>query len=288
MHKMTARMCDFPNTVGAMPWSVMARHKDSYCCVEIIEYRLDDKMRVTIDPSETMIEMVLHNQPVQRFVEVVGVPGRHLLGNTAFFLRKSGLVLEWEKPMTARAVHCYFNREPRDRVFTQDELVAGLTLSSPILARHLNRIVAELRNPGFKSRVLLESLGRQIAVELGRFFRNRTATDLPKLSEAQMATIDRCIERDGPSPTTEMLAEACHFSKRHFFRLFRRTTNLSPAEYMLFYRIERAKRLLREDKLFIKQIAYNCGFSNAAIFSAAFRRATDFSPRDFQRTQRLE
>lgn len=284
----TARKRDVPDMVGAQPWSVLARHENSFSSVDIIEYQLDDKMRVKVEPSETMIEMVLHNHPIQRFVEVAGVPGRHLLGNTAFFLRDNGIVLEWEKPMTARAVRCYFNREPKDRTFTQDELVAGMTLSSPVLARHLNRMVAELRDPGFESCVLLESLGRQIAVELGRFFRSRTATETLKLSQAQMAVIDQCIERDGPSLTTEMLADACHFSKRHFFRLFRRTTNLSPAEYVMLYRIERAKRLLREDKLIIKQIAYNCGFSNAAIFSAAFRRVTDFSPRDFQRTQRLE
>ena len=140
----------------------------------------------------------------------------------------------------------------------------------------------------FESRVLLESLGRQVAVELGRFFRKNTAIEIVKLSDSQMAAINRCIGEDGPWPSTEMLAKACYVSKRHFFRLFRRTTNLSPADYIMFHRIERAKQLLRDNKLIIKQIAYNCGFSSASAFSAAFRRATGFSPRSFQKAERLE
>ena len=99
--------------------------------------------------------------------------------------------------------------------------------------------------------------------------------------------IDHRIDAGTGVPLADDLAQLCQVSRRHFFRLFRQTSGLSPASYVAMRRVERSKLMLREDGAVIKRIAHDCGFKTAPAFSAAFRRLTGMSPRAFQmRTRR--
>jgi AraC family transcriptional regulator len=64
--------------------------------------------------------------------------------------------------------------------------------------------------------------------------------------------------------------------------MFRATTGRTLSDFAAERRIVRAKALLAGRKPAIKQIAHRCGFETAAAFSAAFRRATGVSPREFR------
>src|SRR3546814_8719936 len=76
-------------------------------------------------------------------------------------------------------------------------------------------------------------------------------------------------------------------SVRHFARPFRVSTGKAVSDYVAEVRIKRAKTLLADDRVLIKEIAYRCGFQSSSSFSSAFHRATSLTPQQF-RSSRLD
>lgn len=77
------------------------------------------------------------------------------------------------------------------------------------------------------------------------------------------------------------LAEQLNISYDYFQHKFKQQTGYSPQQFLVMKRIEAAKKLLQAGKLSCTEIAYRCGFSNSAQFSAIFKRETGMTPRVF-------
>ena len=82
------------------------------------------------------------------------------------------------------------------------------------------------------------------------------------------------------------LADLVSLSPYHFARAFKQSFGLPPHRYHLSRRIERAKTLLAEPERSVTDIARGLGFTETSSFSAAFRKVTGFSPRDWRRNFR--
>lgn len=67
-------------------------------------------------------------------------------------------------------------------------------------------------------------------------------------------------------------------SLRQIQRLFRHYVGISPKQYLLNLRLERARGLLSETDMSISDIAYACGFEATNTFSKAFRRKYGVAP----------
>jgi AraC family transcriptional regulator len=79
------------------------------------------------------------------------------------------------------------------------------------------------------------------------------------------------------------LARLVDLSPFHFARAFRQSFGLPPHRYHNGRRMERAKMLLAERANSVTEIARILGFAETSSFSAAFRRMTGTSPRDYRR-----
>ena len=79
-------------------------------------------------------------------------------------------------------------------------------------------------------------------------------------------------------PSIESIAASLGLSTTHFYRVFREHTGLSPYQYHLQLRIERAKQMLRGTTLSVKEIAGALAFESQFHFSNAFKRKTGVSP----------
>lgn len=80
------------------------------------------------------------------------------------------------------------------------------------------------------------------------------------------------------------LATYSGMSRAYFTRLFTQKKGVSPAEFVLQQRMERAARLLVNGQLSIKAISSSCGFSDPNYFTKAFRRTYSVSPSEFRTT----
>ena len=74
------------------------------------------------------------------------------------------------------------------------------------------------------------------------------------------------------------LAQVAGYSPDHFTRLFKRAFLLSPYQYILRRRIERAKLLLRDPRRSIVDVALASGFSSQAHLNSMFKRSTGVTP----------
>lgn len=79
------------------------------------------------------------------------------------------------------------------------------------------------------------------------------------------------------------LAEQAGMSEFHFNRLFKRATGMPPSHYQIRLRLDAARRLLRETRKSVIEIANDVGYSNPSHFAQLFRKETGLSPTDYRR-----
>ena len=72
--------------------------------------------------------------------------------------------------------------------------------------------------------------------------------------------------------TVSELAKAAALSRSTFFDRFTRTVGVPPMEYVLAWRMEIAKDLLRRDGLSVTEVAERVGYGSTSTFSVAFSR----------------
>lgn len=112
------------------------------------------------------------------------------------------------------------------------------------------------------------------------------------LDSAQRVRLGGAIEalqRDfcRPDLTVGALAKACDISEKYFQQLFKDAYHVSPKQYILSLRLERAKHLLASTDNAIGEIAVSCGFSDLFYFSRAFRNKTQMTPSQWRRQARI-
>ena len=119
--------------------------------------------------------------------------------------------------------------------------------------------------------VLPASLPRQLVLPQG-------SLPLHKLRKA-MAYIEVHI---GRAIRLEQVAFAAGVSPFHFHRQFKRATGLTPHQYTVRLRIERAKALLCRSELTITEVAARVGFTDQSHFTTIFRRMTSMTPGNYR------
>lgn len=72
------------------------------------------------------------------------------------------------------------------------------------------------------------------------------------------------------------------YGRSRFFSLFFAETGMSPNDYVVRMRVDRAQALIRKRRCNILEVALACGFKSAATFSSTFRKFTGVSPRIFR------
>lgn len=81
----------------------------------------------------------------------------------------------------------------------------------------------------------------------------------------------------------ETLAQVVHTSSKECERCFKRQIKLSPFEYIMEYRLEKARSLiLQMPRLHITEIGQQCGFATTSYFGKCFRSKYGVSPREYR------
>jgi AraC family transcriptional regulator len=186
------------------------------------------------------------------------------------------------------SILCHLRAEPMrewcdgELQWTCGRLKASLDIPDPHIRGLLVRIAEEMRRPGFASKVLIELMVAQVAIELGRYWaaiKEGPATG--GLAAWRLRLIDERLRDVSEAPTLTELATLCNLSVRQLTRGFRASFNRSIGDHVAQCRLDNAKRMLATEQS-IKAIAYSTGFASPSSFCVAFRRATGETPRQFR------
>jgi AraC family transcriptional regulator len=79
----------------------------------------------------------------------------------------------------------------------------------------------------------------------------------------------------------DQLCAIAKLSPYHFARSFKQMTGLSPHQYIICQRVERAKKLLLEAQMSIAEVAIACGFTHQSHLNRHFKRLVGVTPRTF-------
>lgn len=96
-------------------------------------------------------------------------------------------------------------------------------------------------------------------------------------------TIDFLWENYHTNYTLKDVADQANLSPHHFIKVFKAETGLTPFEYLLHVKIERAKEMLKYKNFSITEVCFKSGFQNVSHFSAAFKRKTGASPSEYRK-----
>lgn len=81
------------------------------------------------------------------------------------------------------------------------------------------------------------------------------------------------------------LAQKNNYTRNYLYILFKKEYNVSPQEYLLTLRIEKAKLLLldKTKDLSVNEVAFAVGFNDPLYFSRLFHKKTGLSPTKFKK-----
>ena len=145
---------------------------------------------------------------------------------------------------------------------------------------------ADLEVDGVGNGFYADSLTTALAAHLIRHYSTRKhvfrayndGLSKQKLKQA----IEYVNEHLDENPSLAEIADELEMSQYYFCRLFKQSTGMTPHQYLIQQRVERAKLLLRQPGLTITEVAVKCGFTHQSHFAKYFRKITGFTPKQFR------
>ncbi|MGP1373755.1 MAG: helix-turn-helix domain-containing protein [Almyronema sp.] len=159
-------------------------------------------------------------------------------------------------------------------------------IRNPQIAAIATLLLNETNPTPSSEHLYIDSLANVLAVQLLRHH----ATTQPQVPSYEgglpppqlrqvLAYIDAYLTQDIKLAD---LAKLIGLSPFHFSRLFKQSLGISPYQYLIQQRVERAKRLLKHSDQAIVEIALACGFNSHSHLSKQFRQLTGTTPKAYR------
>jgi AraC family transcriptional regulator len=169
----------------------------------------------------------------------------------------------------------------RDRI----ELIPHFATPDPLVHQIGLALKRALENSGSNSRLYAETMTTALMVHLLQYYSAQQLTipsytgGLSKLKLQQVVDyIHAHLDRD---LSLKELAAVVQMSAHYFSQLFKQSTGITPHQYVIHCRIERAKELLMQGKLTIADVAKVVGFVDQSHFHRHFKRLVGITPKAF-------
>ncbi|PPT06721.1 AraC family transcriptional regulator [Geitlerinema sp. FC II] len=243
--------------------------------------------------DEHTLSLSLVSRPVQMLQRQAGKTYSGLYGKGDFSITPANtpLFVRWESDDNYLQIRLNAQflqsvaRETFDRDSDRLELIPAFRTRNPQIEVVGMMLLGELQQDT-ANRLYVDSLANVLAVHLLR----QHATTQPQLPvyegglpQHQLRQVLEYIDTDlAADIKLSDLASLLDMSPFHFSRLFKQSVGMSPYQYLIHQRIDRAKQLLTQTDRLITDIALQCGFNSHSHLSKQFRQLTGTTPKAYR------
>lgn len=177
----------------------------------------------------------------------------------------------------------HFHGDDVPRLLTESGLPEDFCIPCPkpkTVERYLDLFYAEISSGASPSTALLLNHLHSLFLEIRRMKDPpEDVPEIPKKWQEVRDFIENCAEQE---LNLQLLARNVYLSVPAFLSGFRKHFGISPIQFQLNCRMERARYLLRNRALGVKEVGSQCGYEDLFQFSRMFRRKTGMSPSKFR------
>lgn len=160
--------------------------------------------------------------------------------------------------------------------------LAQSTFRSPLVESLLRRLCSEATNGSTHGALYSDALISALVCELQVLALPKVEPEagakLP-LEKRQLGELEAYVDSNiAKNITTKNLSDLLGLSCTQFSRQFKATTGVTPYQFVLDRRMERAKDLLERSDLTIAQVSYESGFSSQSHMTDVFKSRMGVSP----------
>jgi AraC family transcriptional regulator len=166
------------------------------------------------------------------------------------------------------------------------ELVPQWQTRDPLIYQMGVALKTELETGGADSRLYAESMATALSAHLLGRYCDRVREiphyrgGLPKYKLKQV--IAYINEHLAEKLTLSEISNSIQISPHYFVSLFKQSTGLTPHQYVMKCRIEKAKQLLLKPELTLIEICQQVGFESQSHFTRVFRQLTKTTPKAYR------
>jgi AraC family transcriptional regulator len=239
-----------------------------------------------------VLTMVTSSTAINQTID--GQSQRNLMGHNNAFILPSGALhrCDWQRDIE----FMFVGLDPHVFIQLGQELVNPdrieliphfATIEDPLLQGILLTLKQEMMTGGLNTQLFIDQLKTTLVMHLLRSYGvckvqvKTYSGGLPsyKLNRA----IDYIEAHLDQNLELADLAQQVGMSQFYFSRLFKQSLGITPHQYVIRQRVERARQLIQRDKLGLVEIALECGFANQGHLNLHFKRLTGTTPKEIAR-----
>ncbi|MBD0261389.1 MAG: helix-turn-helix transcriptional regulator [Tolypothrix sp. Co-bin9] len=263
---------------GRTMWSAMSLEQRYLPPGETPEYSLE-KFVITINLGQSF--------EVERTVDRHLQTGLMFTGSLGLCPMHTPQAIRWDRDANVLLLNLEPELLTRNAIELLDtdqyEMLPHLIAQDALIHQIGLGLKTQLKTNGLGSRLYAESAATFLAVHLLQNYSTRKYSiqeyegGLPQ--QQLKKAIDYIQDNLAQEISLDAIALYLGISRYYFCRLFKRSTGLSPHQYLIQQRVERAKQLLLQGKMSIADIAQVCGFTHQSHLNRHFKRLTGVTPK---------
>ncbi|HEY6609596.1 MAG TPA: AraC family transcriptional regulator [Pseudomonas sp.] len=286
--RFSSTACSVTSKLDGHPYSIMRKRDDDPPPEDMLEIPCTDAFSIIVQLRDFVSHKLWSGKRL-------AYKGGHAKGSMAIAYLGDGIQCQHLTPYDNLCVS--LPRTSLEGILFEEgaggsvEFDCGPGTLDPVAYHLALAVLPALSTPGKVNQLFLDQVMLALSTHIGSHYGNVAPKhEAPKgLAAWQLRLAKEMLAEHitGGVSVTE-LAASCSLSRTYFTRAFKQSTGMSPHDWLLSRRVEKAKELMLRTSLSLSQIGLDCGFADQSHFSRVFQKKVGVSPSSWRRFQQAD